>query len=235
MEHKIFAGKGAKNNELIIKILFEKGSLSAWKIAKELANLDPKKPRDMYHKAQKIQSVLIRKKGRLEDLVVKGFIQKIRREYSLTFDKGFCSALVLFGDKQIPKPALDEFHNSAILPQELKDFMSILSSYNVFSLQESYREIQGVTISLLEKGLNFEKIPNREFSRFFSDQYEEYSLQLLRDGKKSKANAEWTPELKEAAQKFITKMSSIVQEKAKELQELSTQYRLDLERKKDIK
>ncbi len=229
MELKIFSGKAAKNNEAILKILYEKGNLSAWKLANEMAALEPKKPKDVYHKAQKIQSVLVRKDGRLKDLVKKGFVQKKEGQYCLTFDKGFCSALVLFGNKHIPKPVIDEFFNFQMLPPELRNFLSILSRYNPDALQESYREVQEVAISLLQKGLNFERLPNEEFSRLYSAQYEEFIVQRLKKGEKSKANAEWTPELKEAAYAFVAKLNEIVQVKAKELAELTDKYALKKE------
>ena len=227
MENKIFTGKGAKNNELILKLLFEKGCLSPWKLANELALLDPKKPKDTYHKAQKIQSVLIRKNGRLGYLVEKEFIRKTAEGYCLTVSKGSCSALVLFGNKPIPKPSMYEFFNLENLPVEFRNFLSLLSKLDSDALKESYKEVQGITKKLLEEGLTFERLTNEQFNRFFDSQYEQFHLEQLKSGTKSKAGAEWTPELKEAAYKFISRMVSIVQVQAKELQQLSDKYTLD--------
>jgi hypothetical protein len=224
MENKIFAGKGAKYNELILKLLFEKGFLSPWKLANELALLDPKKPKDTYHKAQKIQSVLVRKNGRLEYLVKKEFIRKTADGYCLTVSKGSCSALVLFGNRQIPKASMSEFFSLEHLPPEFKDFLILLSKYNSDALKKSYKEVQDIANKLLDEGLNFEMITNQQFNGFFDAQYEQLYLERLRTGTKSTASAEWTPELQEAAHKFISRMVSIVQIQAKELQELSDKY-----------
>jgi hypothetical protein len=228
MANNIFTGKGAKNNELILKLLFEKGDLTAWGLANELALLDPKKPKDTYHKAQKINSVLIRKNGRLSYLTKTEFIRKTDKGYCLTVSKGSCSALILFGNKRIPKPAMAEFFNLDGLPVELKDFVTILSRYNADDLQESYKEVQRIAMKLLEAGLNFEKITNLQFNRFFDEQYEDYNLERLRIGTKSNASKEWTPELKEGAWKFVKYLNSVLQTKAKELQVLSDKYAQEL-------
>jgi len=226
MRNQIFSGKGAKNNEQILRILFEKGQLTAWGLSKELALLDPKKPKDSYHKAQKIQSVLLRKNGRLEDLVNKEFIEKKENTYLLTATKGFCSATTLFDEEKLPKPSLDFFSEDVVsLVPELKIFIQMLANLSYTQSKEGYREVRKVTMNLLDKGLHFEKISNEEFGRFYNDEFEQYCLNLLKAGSKSPAYAEWTPELKEASYKLIAKLSDMCQVYLKELVQLGIEYK----------
>jgi hypothetical protein len=230
MEGKIFTGKGAKNNELILKLLYEKGYLTPWKIANELALLDPKKPKDTYHKAQKIQSVLIRKNGRLEDLIKKDFIEKTEKGCCLTFEKGFCSALTLY--KEIPKPAIDEATKiEAILP-ELREMLDAMIRYQPQAQLEAYKIMKEITNDLLKKGLNLEKISNNEFNRFYADQYEELQLKELKKVKKNEEKCELPPELKEATNKFISRLLSIAQKQFKELEDLQQSYFQDNQKDK---
>jgi hypothetical protein len=224
----IFKGKERKNNELIIKMLFEKGYMSTWQIANELAILSSIKSvkTDPYHKAQKINSVLIRKDGRLPDLVNKGYIEKTKKGYCLTFNKGFCSALLLF--ENIPKPAIDETTKiDAILP-EFKQILEILYSYRPEAIFEGYSIMQQITIKLLEKGLNFEKISNNEFNRFYADQYEEMYLEELKKGNENKEKWEVPPEFKqkleEATKKFISIMMIILRKQFQELEDLQSKF-----------
>lgn len=224
MENTIFIGKGSKNNEAILKLLYEKGCLTPWKIAKELALLDPKKPKDTYHKAQKIQSVLIRKNGRLDYLVNKEFIKKNEQGFCLTVNKGSCSALVLYGDKPIPKSPMTEFLQIDSLPPELRDFVLILSNMKPEFLKESQKEVQDIAIKLLNQGLNFEKLTNQQFNCYFNAQYEQLQLQRLKTGEKSKGSMEWTPELRDAANKYIARMVSMLRGQVKELQETMEKY-----------
>jgi hypothetical protein len=224
MNNHIFSGKGVKNNESIIKILYAKGCLTPWKIANELALLEPKKPNDIYHKAQNIQSLLVRKNGRLEYLVKNEFIRKTEDGYCLTVSKGVCSALVFYGDKQIPKSPMYEYFNMQNLPVEFRDFLTILQKQNPDAFKESYKEVQGIAIKLLSQGLNIEKLSNERFNRYFEDEYEQLNLQQLRSGEKSKANTEWTPELREAANRFIGRMVSLLRLQVVELQKSMEKY-----------
>jgi hypothetical protein len=225
MQHRIFAGKGAKNNELALRTLYENGYLSAWKLAKEIAINDPtRKPKeDVYHKAQKIQSVLIRKNGRLADLVEKEYIEKSEKGYCLTFNKGFCAALALY-EKDIPKPAIDEATKiDAILP-EFKEILDILSRHHPEAVAEMYREMRRITLTLLDKGLDFEKISNRQFNSFFADQYEEFYLEELKNKDCKEEKWDPPPELKQSIQKFISRLTSIAQKQIKELEDLQNSY-----------
>lgn len=226
MKNKIFTGKQARNNERILKLLYEKGYLPPWKLAKEMAINDPtrKLKEDVYHKAQKIQSVLIRKNGRLSDLVGRGFIEKSEKGYCLTFNKGFCSALTLY-EKEIPLPAIDEAAKiDAIIP-ELKEILDIIYRHHPEAICEMYMEMREITKKLLGKGLNFEETSNREFNSFFADQYQELFLEGLKK-EKDDNQKRWDPppELTEAIQKFISRLMSIVQRQVKELEDLQTSY-----------
>lgn len=224
MTLKIFSGKGAKNNETILKLLFEKGCLSPWKLANEMALNDPERKlkEDPYHKAQKIQSVLIRENGRLDDLVEKGFIEKTEKGYCLTFEKGFCSALTLY--KEIPKPAIDEATKIEAFAPELREMLDAMIRYQPQAQIEAYKIMQEITNDLLNKGLDLEKISNNEFNRFYAAQYEELQLKELKKVKKNEEKRELPPELKEATNKFISRLLSMAQKQFKELEDLQQSY-----------
>lgn len=226
MANEIFAGKEGKNNRLILKALYEKGYLTPWQIANEIANGDPeRKPKeDPYHRAQKINSVLVRKNGRLSDLVDQGFLEKTGKGYCLTFNKGFCSALTIY-EKEIPLPAIDEATKiDAIIP-ELKEILDIIYRHRPEAIFEMYIEMRKITKKLLDKGINFGKISNREFNNFFADQYQELVLAGLKK-EKDDNQKRWDPppELKEATQKFISRLMIMVQKQVKELEDLQNSY-----------
>jgi hypothetical protein len=224
MAPEIFKGKEAKNNRMILKALYEKGYLSAWQIANEIVvNCEKKPTADHYHKAQKINSVLVRKKnGRLADLIKKEFIEKTEKCYCLTFDKGFCSALTLY--EEIPKPAIDKATKIAAFLPELRDFLDAMIRYQPQAQIEGLKIMQEITNDLLNKGLNLELISNNEFNRFFAAQYEELQLKELKKAKKIEEKRELPPELKEASQRFISRLVGIAKQEFKELEELSKNY-----------
>ena len=215
--------KAAKYNKMVLKVLYENGYLSSWELARKIVENDAERQKkNWYHETQKVQSVLVRKNGRLTDLVNKEFIEKTDKGYCLTFNKGFCSALVLYDE--IPKPAIDEATKiDAILP-ELKEILDIVSRLHPEAMFEGYKAMREITIELLEKGLNFESISNREFNRFFADQYEESYLEELKKGKNDEKKWEAPPELKEATQKFIFRLVAICQKQIKELEDLKNSY-----------
>jgi len=225
MQPEIFTGKKGKNNELILKALYEKGYLTPWKIAKEIAIKDlRKKPKaNLYHKMQKINSVLVRRNGRLTDLVNNEFVERTDKGYCLTFNKGFCSALYLY-EKKIPSPAIDEATKiDAIIP-EFKEILGIISKHHPEAISETYVEMREITKKLLDKGLNFEKISNRDFNNFFAGQYQESYLNGLK--KKDDNQKRWDPppELKEATQKLLSRLMVMVQRQVKELEDLQSNY-----------
>ena len=212
MRPKIFAGREGKYNEAILKALYEKGYLTPWNIAREIAIGDPRrKPKeDPYHKMQKINSVLVRKDGRLSDLVNKEFIEKTERGYCLTFNKGFCTALVLY-EEDIPKPAIDETSKIETIFPELKEVIDIISRHYPELIPHEMRES---TSKLLSKGLDFEKISNKEFNVFFDHQFQEQQLTIDRP------KYDTPPELKEALLKLISRLMSSAQKEFKKLEEL---------------
>lgn len=73
MSIPIFDGKQTTYNQMILETLLINGELTAWQLAKDI---EPKIriAGDLYHKSQKIYSVLIRKNGRLLDLQHKGYV-----------------------------------------------------------------------------------------------------------------------------------------------------------------
>ncbi|GEM_PF-4462505 len=86
----IFEGKKAVYNRAILKALNNYGPLSKWELAKKLRDmLHPSiSGETAYAKSLKIYSVLIRKGGRLEELLKKEFITKVtsngETKYALT-------------------------------------------------------------------------------------------------------------------------------------------------------
>lgn len=85
MSLRIWEGKKGRYNTLILEALGD-GEKTAWDIAKYIVRHDLALARgNWYHQSQKVNSRLLRKGGRLEDLLNTGFIR--RREdgkYSLT-------------------------------------------------------------------------------------------------------------------------------------------------------
>jgi hypothetical protein len=221
MKNKIFSGKGARNNEFILKLLYENGYMSAWNLAKAIAQIDPtRKPKeDVYHKAQKIQSVLVRKGGRLSDLVAKGYLEKTEKGYCLTFNKGFCSALTLYKES-IPRPAIDEATKIEAIIPEVKQILDIVSQLYPEAVSQMYSEMRGITLGMLDKGLNFEKISNKEFNDFLAPKLEELQLAEIKKGQNSEKKWEAPPELKEAQKKLVSRLVDIARKQFKELEDL---------------
>lgn len=102
----IFRGRQRIYNKLILKTLFSEGPLTSWECAKKvyerMKNTDslPKdwKGLHSYHVTQKINSVFIRKSGRLPELLDKGYLAKGKQKngdsWTLT-PKGRIATLIL--------------------------------------------------------------------------------------------------------------------------------------------
>jgi len=90
----IFTGKKAGYNRLILETLLEAENLTLteWELAKHI-QAKTKTQGDWYSQAQRIYSLLIRKKGRLEELNNKGYIDWKRNKVELTF-KGMLAAVL---------------------------------------------------------------------------------------------------------------------------------------------
>ena len=217
MENKIFSGREARYNSLIIKILYEKGALSAFNIAKNIVwNDSIGKVTDMHHKYSKVNSVLVRKNGRLPELDKQEFIKKTEKGYLLTF-KGWCSALCL--SKEIREPGFDYLFEFVAIFPELKKIMEILmKSYPEENL-ETYKIFHKITIELLKKGLNFNLIPNKEFIDFFNREYQEMSVKLLKSEKKGEELWRNNPELRAAFLEFAERINKVA---IKELESFQT-------------
>jgi hypothetical protein len=216
---EIFDGKDAQNNEVILKALFENGYLSPWQIANEIATHSKKKMNgDLYHRKQKINSILTRKNGRLQDLLRKEFIEKTERDYCLTFNKGFCSALTFYSE--IPKPAIDEATKVAAFLPELREMLDAMIRFQPQAQIEGYKIMQTITNDLLDMGLNFEKISNDQFNRFYSEQFEERQLEELKKAEKTGKKRELPSDLMEATNKFVSRLLGMAQKEIKGLEEL---------------
>jgi len=166
MVERIFAGKEAIYNELILKVLYEKVFLTAWDLSKELAFLTLKPQESLTNKARNVQSRLIGKQRRLEDLVNKQFLEKTESNcYCLTF-KGLCSASVLFDEHEKPKPESPVFSRLGQMSSELTLSMQMLSSFFSEEYVGFHKYLRAVTNSLLDKGLRIEKVSNVQFLIF---------------------------------------------------------------------
>ncbi len=105
----IFRGKDRENNELILKTLclkkIDDALLTPWQIAKEIYDLkhpylSPETKKSEWYKAtQQLNSLLVRKQGRLADLEAKGYIEGVSdgegKRYCLAV-KGLFATLIAF-------------------------------------------------------------------------------------------------------------------------------------------
>lgn len=228
MQVGIFQGKKVKYNKLIFKALHEEGYLSAWQIAKYISKKDPeRRKRNWYHEAQKVYSVLIRKNGRLEELVNKEYVQKTPRGYRTTYPKGYCLALTLFQDVRIPK--IDVFDINLLLQgakaqyptddvdtyASLKEMLEIYTE--LYSKEEGYRVLAKATSALLDLGLNLDALSNEEFRRFLESHLEIMWQKELEQGKTWNKMDE-NPELRKRAFNLMLKLRKKMKEQWKELE-----------------
>jgi hypothetical protein len=151
MEEQLFTGKSAKYNILILKILYQKGTLTPWDLSKEIANLTREKSENIYHKTQKIQSVLIRKDGRLINLVNRQFLKKTPEGYCLTFSKGVCTALTLFDEEELLKPAINIIPKFENINSGLSIIAHILSNFDPVQFKMSYKHIRILASHIMNK------------------------------------------------------------------------------------
>ena len=229
MQVGIFQGKKGKYNQLIFKALHEEGYLSAWQIAKYISKKDPeRRKRDWYHETQKVYSVLIRKNGRLEELVNKEYVQKTPRGYRTTYPKGYCLALTLHKDIKIPK--IDMFDITLLLQgakaeypmvdadthANLKELLEIYAELN--SKEEGYRVLAKATLGMLHLGLNLDVVSNEEFRRFLEAHLEIMWQKELEQGKTWNKLDE-NPELRKRLTNLILKLTKKMKEQWKELEE----------------
>lgn len=220
MQLEIFRGKKAKYNKLILRALYDKGYLKAWDIAKEVVMNDPerkveRKKRYWYQDTLKVYSVFVRKGGRLEELLSKEFIETMDKRYRLTFNKGICSALTLY--ENIREPAIDELSLISRTFPEFKQMFEIISRLYPETGVERYKIMLRVTERLLEKGLSFDRITNRQFNEFFNSEMNETLLrgELMKEENKVKWKED--PELQECILKFMNRMKSFIREQMNEL------------------
>jgi len=90
----IFEGREATYNKLILETLITNEPLTTWEIAKQIEPTVDMKG-DTYHRTQKVYSVLVRKRGRLEDLASKNYISldEDTRKYRIDL-KGIFAILI---------------------------------------------------------------------------------------------------------------------------------------------
>jgi ribosomal protein S8 len=224
---EIFQGtKASKLNIAMLKVLYENGCLSKWEIAKKIVASNPgRAKKNWYYETQKVNSLLVRKNGRLSDLLRKGFIQEEEKGYTLTFNKGFCSALVFY-DK-IPKPVIDDTMKVFHVFPELKRLVNLSRKYFPEEAElEDHRKMREITMKLLAKGLNLELISNKEFNEYFLIEQEGAYLKKIEEKQHGKKNS-WLsiPELNEAVMEFLSHLGEIAERQLKEYNLLKEKYR----------
>jgi len=219
MTLEIFKGRKGTNNKLVLKSLYDNGYLSGWKLAREIAENDPRrrgKKKNWYHEAQKVYSVLVRKGGRLEELSNKEFIEKTDQGYRLTIYKGLCSALTLY--ENVKEPAIDELSKTYEIFPELKEAMEIISRLYPETLVEKYKVMLRTTKELLDQGWNFDRVTNKQFNKIFIPRFQENSLRELKEKRETGEKWEPNPELQELGLKLADRMKKILLEKVKEFE-----------------
>lgn len=226
MQIGIFNGKKGRYNKLILKALYEKGMLSAWHIARyivdETEKKEKKRIKDWYHATQKVSSVLARKEGRLQELLAKEFIERTDCGYTLTFNKGLCSALALY--ERVEKPAI-EFPRK-VLP-ELKELIEIIAQQHPESVVEGYKEMRNTAMALINKGLNIDLITNEQFNLLFQSQMEESFISSMKE-KETREEQKMSPETQERIYRVIASLADRIEkvtlEKLEELRSLQIRY-----------
>lgn len=208
-ENQIFQGtKASKLNKLVLMALFENGCLSPWEIAKKVAERDPERAKkNWYQEAQKINSVLSRKNGRLTDLAYKEFIEKNDKGFSLTFNKGFCAALLCY--EQIPKPAFFETNKTLQIFPELKKIIELARKYYPETELEDYKELRNIAQQLLIKGFNLELLSNNEFNEHFLAQQETLYLSKIKNKQDTKNSWVSNPEINEVIMQYLSRLQKI--------------------------
>ena len=228
-ENQVFRGKASKLNNLVLMALFENGSLSSFKLAKKVAALDVERAKkDLYHEAQKINSVLSRKKGRLPDLVNKEFIEKSEKGFSLTLNKGFCTALLCY--EEIPKPSFPEQSKTLKIFPELRQIIELGRKYYPETEIEDLKEIKAITQNLLKKGLNFEVISNSDFNEYFLREQENLYFNKIKNQKyKNKSTWVSNPEINELIIQFLTRLMKICQKQFEDVNLTMEKLKLDFQ------
>jgi hypothetical protein len=105
----IFEGRKAYYNRLILKILIEKEPLKAWDIAKQIAKGSMEKTQDVY-------STLIRKDGRLNELLEKEYISVLPNKQFIPTLKGIIAYLLT--EKN---PKISTLHSNLLSEMDISD------------------------------------------------------------------------------------------------------------------
>jgi len=151
----VFKGKKASHNAAILEVLLKYGPLKNWDIAKRIYenNRTTGNPHIGYAKTQGIYSVIIRKKGRLDELNKKDYIMKNDSKWELCFPKGL-SILVY-------KPGLisdvNEYYlRKPIFPKSEFSKMRKLQTPFGIKLQIDMKQLQRFSDVLLKRTDNLE-------------------------------------------------------------------------------
>ena len=105
----IFEGRKAYYNRAVLKILIEKETLKAWDIAKEIAKGNMNKTQDDY-------ATLIRKNGRLNELLEKEYISVLPNKQFIPTLKGIIAYLLT--EKN---PKISTLHSNLLSEMDISD------------------------------------------------------------------------------------------------------------------
>jgi len=127
MRISIFEGKKAYYNRAILKLLVEKEPLKAWDIAKYIAKGSMDKTQDVY-------ATLVRRNGRLNELLEKEYISKLpNKRFAPTF-KGVIAYLLTEKNPKISNSYQKIISNLSLkLPENMKiPILDIYINKNIF-------------------------------------------------------------------------------------------------------
>jgi hypothetical protein len=172
----IFSGKSAHYNLAILETLLQKQA-TAWQIAGTLQKkIDPSVEKDVrYYRAQKIYSVIQRKRGRLADLKRNGYIIVANGKWKLTI-KG----LIALSIKKPDLVASGLQSSESTLAAKFREQVNALSN-------ETIREPLGIQIDLSKLKLSLQEI---NFTSFLGMLLEESKLLLSEGIELDRINAE---------------------------------------------
>jgi hypothetical protein len=105
----IFEGRKASYNHEILKVLIEKEPLKAWDIAKQIAKGSMEKTQDVY-------ATLIRRNGRLNELLEKGYIFRLPNKQFIPTFKGIIAYLLT--EKN---PKISTLHSNLLSEMDISD------------------------------------------------------------------------------------------------------------------
>jgi len=108
----IFEGRKANYNRAVLKILIEKEPLKAWDIAKEIA-------KGIMDKTQDVYATLVRKNGRLNELLEKGYIKVLSNKCYTPSLKGIIAYFYMEKEPRISSSYRNILSITSHIPDEM--------------------------------------------------------------------------------------------------------------------